>query len=109
MTKLRTVYGKTPTECERNLIRALGDRDESVLLDSHNPQLADYLPWWLEKVVADTVKQTTWDGYARLWSSYGQLPISAVLTRTRGIGNYLQIDAKKPGIGWTDDGSYARL
>lgn len=68
--KLRTVYGKTPTECERNLIRALGDRDDSVLLDSHNPQLADYLPWWLEKVVADTVKQTTWDGYARMASRH---------------------------------------
>jgi integrase len=41
-----------------------------VLLDSHNPQLADYLPWWLEKVVADTVKQTTWDGYAQMASRY---------------------------------------
>jgi integrase len=68
--KLKTVYGKTPTECERNLIRALAERDDSVLLDSHNPQLADYLPWWLEKVVADTVKQTTWDGYAQMASRY---------------------------------------
>lgn len=69
--KLRTVYGKTPTECERNLIRALANRDDGVLLlDSHNPQLADYLPWWLEKVVADTVKQTTWDGYAHMASRH---------------------------------------
>ena len=64
--KLKTVYGKTATECERNLIRALGDREDGVLLDTHNPQLADYLPWWLERVVADTVKQTTWDGYAKM-------------------------------------------
>ena len=68
--KVKTVYGKTPTECERKLIRALADRDDSVLLDSHNPQLADYLPWWLERVVADTVKQTTWDGYARMASRH---------------------------------------
>lgn len=57
--KLGTVYGKTATECERNLIRALAGREDGVLQDTHNPRLADYLPWWLERVVADTVKQTT--------------------------------------------------
>jgi integrase len=64
--KRRAIYGKTRAEVAEKLTKAMADRDSGVISNVGSLTLREYLRVWLEDAVKDSVKQATYEGYARM-------------------------------------------
>jgi integrase len=64
--KRRYVSGKTKEEARRNLRKARGDAERSLVFDADNLGVGEYLDRWLSDSVRDTVKATTFERYEQI-------------------------------------------
>jgi integrase len=64
--KRKATYGKTRAEVAAKLTKAMADRDKGVISNTGSLTLGEYLRVWLEDSVKDSVKQATYEGYARM-------------------------------------------
>ena len=62
--KRRTLYGKTRAEVATKLAKALSDREDGLVVDAGKMTVGEYLKRWLSGCVRDTVKASTYSGYA---------------------------------------------
>lgn len=53
-------------EVEKKLAEARGDAAKGLIFDADNLKLGEYLDRWLPDSVADTVRQTTFEGYEQI-------------------------------------------
>jgi integrase len=64
--KRKTLYGKTRQEVAAKLAKALSDREGSITFDAGNQTVGEYLGQWLEYLIKDTVRQSTFERYEQL-------------------------------------------
>ena len=64
--KRKTLCGKTRAEVGRKLAQAISGREVSITYDAGNQTVGEYLDRWLEDLVKDTVRQSTFERYEQI-------------------------------------------
>lgn len=80
--KVRTIYAATEAKAKTALRKALGKRDDGLLVTGANQTVANYLPRWLEDCARQSVRPRTYECYElavrRLLPHLGKVRLQAL-------------------------------
>src|SRR5215203_4932415 len=76
--KQKTIYGKTRGDVNRNLTKAMADRDGGLYFDAENLTVSKYMKRWLNDSVRGSVRASTHASYERQVRRYIEPAIGLV-------------------------------
>lgn len=96
----KSVYGKTKEEVRKKLIAIISDKDKGLTIHTSSQKLSVFLNTWLESVVKNKVRATTYRSYEQICRNHlipglGHLPLEKV---TPQIIQRFLIEKSKTGI-----------